>query len=152
MKFASCGDNFNLLIYDYKDINIEEIKKYIKDLVCKLKKVYKKKISGFYNVNVFMNDKIGMILDFSREDDFDFFRDVVDLNVIVNKDSEIYLKFSDIFLLDNFDNIYFWDNYFYVDVNSISFKEFYYLLEDSSFIYGRELDSLKNKFSLVCKQ
>lgn len=151
MKFTSDGDNFSLLIFDFKDINIDEIKKYIKDLVYKLKKVYKKKISGFYNVNVFMNDKIGMILDFSREDDFDFFRDVVDLNVIVNKDSEIYLRFSDLFLINNFDNVYFLDDYFYVDVSSISLKEFYNVLEDSKFIYGKRLDILKKKFSLVSK-
>lgn len=149
MKFMSQDDNFSLFIFNLKKFDMDNINECIKNLVYKLKNTYKKNISGFYNVNVFINDKIGVILDFDREDDFDFFKDVVDLNVIVNDESKIYLKFNDLFLLNKFDNVYFLDDKYYVNVDDVSLREFYAILEDSEIIYGDKANEVNFALKVV---
>lgn len=149
MKIVSNGDDFTLFILNKYDIDLENIKKYIKNNVSLLKKKYRKSICGFYDVNVYVNKKIGMILEFKKDDELEFFRDVIDINVSIKKDSSIFLLLKELFLIDKFDKIYHFNDSFYIDVEDISIEEFYRVLEFSDFIYGENLDRIKGKFNLL---
>ena len=151
MKIVYNGDNFTLFILGKYSVDIATIKKDIKDNILKLKKRYRKSISGFYDVKVYINDKIGMILDFNKEDDLEFFKDVIDVNVVVCENSNIFLKLNELFLFEKMDKLFYLGNDYYINVDDISLNEFYNVLEFSEFIYGDKLDSIENCLNLLIK-
>ena len=151
MRFINDNDDFTLYIQGVKLDDIDNLKKYLKEKVLVLKKKYFKDISGFYNVDVYSNDRIGLIINFDREEGFDFLRDIIDLNVKVHENSSVYLEFDDIFLIDSFNDVYFFNNKFYIDVFCLSDVNFFKLLEFSNFVYGKKLEKFKTKLNLVVK-
>lgn len=151
MKIVYNGDNFTLFILGKYSVDIATIKKDIKDNILKLKKRYRKSISGFYDVKVYINDKIGMILDFNKEDDLEFFKDVIDVNVVICENSNIFLKLNELFLFEKMDKLFYLGNDYYINVDDISLNEFYNVLEFSEFIYGDKLDSIENCLNLLIK-
>lgn len=151
MKIISRGDDFTLFIINKFCIDLDNIKKYIKSNILKLKKRYRKDISGFYDVDVYINNKIGMILDFKKDGELDFFKDIIDVNVNICDSSKIYLKFDDIYLFNKIDKIYYYDGFYYIDIDEISLKEFYSILEFSDFIYGDTLSIIKKNLQLLKK-
>jgi len=151
MKYIENNNNFTLFIPNKQIENIDNLKKYIKEITKKLKRKYLKDISGIYDVKVFSNKKIGLILDFYKEEDFDFLKDIIDLNVKVYEDQDIYLEFDDIFILESFNNIYFNKNKFYIDANNLNNKNFLKLIEFSDFIYAEKLQKIKNNLIQLVK-
>lgn len=47
-----------------------------------------------------------MILDFNKEDDLEFFKDVIDVNVVVCENSNIFLKLNELFLFEKWINCF----------------------------------------------
>ena len=144
MKIVSSTDK--ITVYMYKIETIDNINDYMKKLILKLKRKYHINICGFYKVNIYKNDKIGMIIDLLKEDDIDFFTDLVDLNIKVYENSDMYFEFNDYFLLEK-KNICVINNCYYVDINSLSKKEILSMIEFCKIIYGEAV----NKLSLGIK-
>lgn len=149
MKIISNGDKLSVFVINNKDIDLDNLDMYMKELIIKLRRKYRKDIYGFYKVDVYVKDKIGMIIDFNLEEEIDFFRDLVDLKVVVHEDADLFLKFSDYFLFDN-KKVYFFEEEYYVDINDVSDKEFLEKLEFCDTIYGEELSDIKGNFKKVC--
>ena len=122
---------------------------YMKELIIKLRRKYRKDIYGFYKVDVYVKDKIGMIIDFTLEEEIDFFRDLVDLKVVVHEEADVFLKFSDYFLFDK-KKVYFFEGEYYVDIDDLSDEEFLEKLEFCKVIYGEELSDIKGNFKKIC--
>ena len=135
-------------IFMPKIISNADINDYIKKLIIKLKHNYKVDIFGFYKVNVYKNQRIGMIIDLIMEEEIDFFKDLLDLKIEVKEDSEIYLKFDDYFLNNNKNIYHFKDNY-YISIDNLSDSDFLSMIEFSKPVYGEDLTSVKNKFKLI---
>ncbi len=150
MRIIADGDKLSIFALKKDDIDMDNINEYIKKLVLKLKRKYRRDISGFYDAFVYTNDKMGIIIDLVREEELDFFRDLVDLKIKVYSNSDIYLEFGDYFLLDK-KNIYFWKDNYYVDLKDISDEEFLNIIEFSRVVYGDELEGLKKNLSLVVR-
>lgn len=148
MRIVSNGDKLSVFIINRDRIDFDNINKYMKELILKLKRKYRRDISGFYQVDVYVKDKIGMIIDFEREEEIDFFRDLIDLKVTLHEDSDVYLRFDDYFLFDKKD-IYFLDKNYYVNLDEISEKEFLFSLEFCKVIYGEELEEIRNSLKQV---
>ena len=149
MKFVF-KDN-KIIIYlnkeniDFDIFNKENLEKYIKELVLNIKKIYGYKISGSYNVNIYENKKIGLIIEFIKKESFDFFPDLIDLKLNIFYDSDVYLKLDDYFLIKKYRNIYYNNNNFYIDVTDLIKKDILILSEFGKYIYGKNLEKLKNK-------
>lgn len=149
MKFVF-KDN-KIIIYlnkeniDFDIFNKENLEKYIKELVLNIKKIYGYKISGSYNVNIYENKKIGLIIEFIKKESFDFFPDLIDLKLNIFYDSNVYLKLDDYFLIKKYKNIYYNNNNFYIDVTDLIKKDILILSEFGKYIYGKNLEKLKNK-------
>ena len=135
MKIISNGDKLSVFVINNKDIDLDNLDMYMKELIIKLRRKYRKDIYGFYKVDVYVKDKIGMIIDFNLEEEIDFFRDLVDLKVVVHEDADVFLKFSDYFLFDK-KKVYFFEGEYYVDIDDVSDKEFLEKLEFCDTIYG----------------
>ena len=149
MKIISNGDKLSVFVINNKDIDLDNLDMYMKELIIKLRRKYRKDIYGFYKVDVYVKDKIGMIIDFNLEEEIDFFRDLVDLKVVVHEEADLFLKFSDYFLFDK-KKVYFFEGEYYVDIDDVSDKEFLEKLEFCDTIYGEELSDIKGNFKKVC--
>ena len=149
MKYIFYEDDITIFIYK----NIEEklndkdnIEEYIKNILINIKKTYKKKISGYYIINIYQNKNYGVILEIKKEEDFDFFPDVVDIKVEIEEESEIYLEVEDYFLINKItDKIYIHDNNYYVNIEDINKKDILNLSEFYKIVYGKELDKIRDK-------
>ena len=149
MKIISNGDKLSVFVINNKDIDLNNLDMYMKELIIKLRRKYRKDIYGFYKVDVYVKDKIGMIIDFNLEEEIDFFRDLVDLKVVVHEDADVFLKFSDYFLFDK-KKVYFFEGEYYVDIDDVSDKEFLEKFEFCDTVYGEELSDIKGNFKKVC--
>lgn len=149
MKIISNGDKLSVFVINNKDIDLNNLDTYMKELIIKLRRKYRKDIYGFYKVDVYVKDKIGMIIDFNLEEEIDFFRDLVDLKVVVHEEADVFLKFSDYFLFDK-KKVYFFEGEYYVDIDDVSDKEFLEKFEFCDTVYGEELSDIKGNFKKVC--
>ena len=149
MKIISNGDKLSVFVINNKDIDLNNLDMYMKELIIKLRRKYRKDIYGFYKVDVYIKDKIGMIIDFNLEEEIDFFKDLVDLKVVVHEDADVFLKFSDYFLFDK-KKVYFFEGEYYVDIDDVSDKEFLEKLEFCNLVYGEELSDIKGNFKKIC--
>lgn len=149
MKIISNGDKLSVFVINNKDIDLNNLDMYMKELIIKLRRKYRKDIYGFYKVDVYVKDKIGMIIDFNLEEEIDFFRDLVDLKVVVHEEADVFLKFSDYFLFDK-KKVYFFEGEYYVDIDDVSDKEFLEKFEFCDTVYGEELSNIKGNFKKVC--
>ncbi len=122
----------------------EEIYGFIKDIVLKLKKKRIQDISGLYNVYVYQNSKYGLILELTKEDEIEFFQDIIDLKVNFIKNSPIYLELEDIFLIKNI-NKKIINKKYYVNINDLDEKQFLKLTEFSKIIFGKTATKIDNK-------
>lgn len=149
MKIISNGDKLSVFVINNKDIDLNNLDMYMKELIIKLRRKYRKDIYGFYKVDVYVKDKIGMIIDFNLEEEIDFFRDLVDLKVVVHEEADVFLKFSDYFLFDK-KKVYFFEGEYYVDIDDVSDKEFLEKFEFCDTVYGEELSDIKGNFKKIC--
>ena len=149
MKIISNGDKLSVFVINNKDIDLNNLDMYMKELIIKLRRKYRKDIYGFYKVDVYVKDKIGMIIDFNLEEEIDFFKDLVDLKVVVHEDADVFLKFSDYFLFDK-KKVYFFEGEYYVDIDDVSDEEFLENLEFCDTVYGEELSDIKGNFKKIC--
>jgi len=147
----------NLTFYlnkDYLDkinFNINEnVEQQFKSLFTKLKKIYNLNLNGYYEVNVYINDIYGIIIEMEKDDDeyIKIFGDTLDMKITFKLDCEILYKIDNIdFLKHNNINLYYYDNKLYISLKNnlkIPYKDYLYLLENSSIIYGTELKNIKN--------
>lgn len=127
----------------------DDIKTFVKEEILKFKKKTTRYISGYYIVTVYINEVYGIIIDLKKEDDFDFFKDFVELDIKVSDNNLMYFCFDDYFSLINKSNIYYLDNSYYVNLDSLNKKEVLKLTEFSKIIYGKIALSLKEKLKKV---
>ncbi len=145
----------NIVIFiNQKSINFnyrikEKIEDYIKKLIIKIKKIYKIKISGSYEVLIYQNNNYGLIIEMNKIDDLEFFPELIDLKINVYYDSEIFIEINDYFLISNYKNIYYYDDKYYINIKNISNKDQLYLSEFSNYIYGNSIKNIKKKFITI---
>ena len=151
MKLIQNKENFVIYIITPIKNDKEDLKKYIKETILKIKRKYKKDISGFYDVEVYTNNKIGMIIELKKEEGLELYQDIIDLNIKIHKEPKIYLEFDDIFIVEKFDNIYTKNNRYYIDADNVDKNTFLKIIEFTNFIYGENLEKLKTNLKLVVK-
>lgn len=147
MKITSYENK--ITVYTYAIENTDAINDYIKKLILKLKKKYHLNIKGFYNINIYTNNKIGMIIDIVKDED-NFFYDLLDLKVKVYENSKVFFKFNDYFLNNKYDFIIFKDNY-YIDIDNLNKQDILSMIEFCSLIYGEELNKINKELSCLTK-
>ena len=86
------------LTSDFEFNNEENIEKFLRQLFIKLKNFYNITIEGYFDVDVYIDDYYGMVLDLKKEifEYYDYFDNQVEMKIVINK-----CKF--LFLVDYFD-------------------------------------------------
>lgn len=121
--------NFNI---DEKNIN-EDIKLIVKKLQKRLK------LKGFYKV-ISAIKKCGLFLEVKKIED-SFYRDTLDLRIIVSKDMDVYFKTIDYFLIEKMNVIKYFDKYYYALVDDF-FDEIIEKVEFGDFVFGLDIDEM----------
>lgn len=137
-------------VYTFDSANTNNINDYIKKLLLRLKKKYKMKFTGFYQINIYKNSLIGLIIDIIKEDEEDYFYDLVDLKIKVYENSTIYLEFNDYFF-NNKKKIKNLNNKYYMQIDNIDKSDFLSMIEFGELIYGKEAEKVKEKLSCLTK-
>lgn len=136
MKIEKISDG-NFKIYIYIKQNCDDLEKEIKKIIKKLQK--KLKINGFYKV-ICIEKKYGLFLELIKVEDA-YYKSTLDIRVIFDKESKVYFKTKDYFLLDNRFEINYLDGYFYGLADYFGDK----LLEKVEFgdlVFGSSLEEL----------
>lgn len=147
MKVVSSDDKITVYTYIMEDT--ESINDYVKSLILKLKTKYKVNMLGFYQINIYKNNKVGMIIDIIKDDE-DYFYDLLDLKIKVYDNSPMLLKFNDYFFNNKKDVIVF-DNNYYIKINDFNEKDFLSVVEFGSIVYGDELKKVEQSISCSIK-
>lgn len=133
MKVDIKNDNFiiyvNKYLINYDMKNRKDIEENIKDLLIRIRKIYKIKLSGYYKIKIYQNDLYGLIFECIKEDDLDFFPDFCDLKVNILYDSKILLESDDFFIFNNNKKTYKKGNKFYINIKDLNELEIIKLSE-----------------------
>lgn len=136
--------------YYFNTSDKDKLIREIKDLFIKLIKIYKLSFSGIYKVNLYENKIYGSILEIIKQEELLFSRDLIDIKVSVKKNNDIYLKTSDYFVFANYQNIYYKDNNYYLNILDTS--NYLKLIEFCKIVYNIEKSDLKPlaKMKKIC--
>ena len=133
LKVDIKNDNFiiyvNKYLINYDMKNRKDIEENIKDLLIRIRKIYKIKLSGYYIIKVYQNDLYGLIFECVKEDDLDFFPDLCDLKVNILYDSKMLLESDDFFIFNNNKKTYKKGNKFYINIKDLNELEIIKLSE-----------------------
>lgn len=133
MKVDIKNDNFiiyvNKYLINYDMKNRKDIEENIKDLLIRIRKIYKIKLSGYYKIKIYQNDLYGLIFECIKEDDLDFFPDLCDLKVNILYDSKMLLESDDFFIFNNNKKTYKKGNKFYINIKDLNELEIIKLSE-----------------------
>lgn len=133
MKVDIKNDNFiiyvNKYLINYDMKNRKDIEENIKDLLIRIRKIYKIKLSGYYKIKIYQNDLYGLIFECIKEDDLDFFPDFCDLKVNILYDSKMLLESDDFFIFNNNKKTYKKGNKFYINIKDLNELEIIKLSE-----------------------
>lgn len=127
--------------YYFNTSDKDKLIREIKDLFIKLIKIYKLSFSGIYKVNLYENKLYGSILEIIKQEELLFSRDLIDIKVSVKKNNDIYLKTSDYFVFEDYQNIYYRDNSYYLNILDTS--NYLKLIEFCKIVYNIEKSDLK---------
>ncbi|MGE5456442.1 MAG: hypothetical protein ACM3O4_05005 [Ignavibacteriales bacterium] len=114
---------------------------YFRSLFLKLKNIYGINITGYYNINVYINEYFGVVLEMLKEplECLDYYNSV-DMQVNIIKDCEFLYQVNDFY--DKY-RMYFYKNKLYLRISKdISFIELGKLLENSVLVYGDIVDEI----------
>ncbi len=136
MKIYKLNDG-NYKVYYYKDN--DEVKEIIKRIQKRLK------LNGFYKVLV-INKKIGLFIELKRIED-NFYKNTLELKIDV-KDSDVYFKTKDYFVIKDLSNIRYKDEMYYCIVDE-SFDEILEKVEFGDFVFGYDIDDIMNNTYVI---
>lgn len=145
MKIVFSDDVITVYTQIEDDTNIDD---FVKNLILKLKRKYRTKISGFYQINIYKNSRVGAIVDIFREDDDCYFNDLIDFKINVFENSDVYISFNDYFFNDRKD-VFIINNKYYINVNSLSDSDFLLATEFGEYEYGDKISDVFDKRRVI---
>ena len=155
MKLKFRGNDL-IVFLDKKEIdkinfnNRFELEKYFRTLFIKIKSIYSIDFKGSYNITIYVDKKIGIILEVCGEDTeyFEYDDDIIDMN-LKKKDDEFIFKVDNIGSLSGKFDFYLHDNDIYVVPFNLNYIDIGILFENSTLIYGEERRKIMNDLSLI---
>ena len=128
-----------------------KLQEYLKRIFINLKNWYDINVYGYFNINCFLNDYYGAILEIEQSDiDFSIYSKKTDIKFTIFKDSKILFKTKNYFLKDLIKsecNIHIYNNNYYIEIKELTEKDIAYMLENAEIIYGNEVESIINKLN-----
>jgi len=134
------NDIYNFDIYDHN-----EIKEFVNTLFKKLLNKYN--IYGNVLINIYIDNVYGMIVEIKKEDNL-FIKKFINIKIKFNLNISFLYDVDYFYLLDNNinnQNIYYYNNKFYLEIiNDIDKDTYIKLLDNSLIIYNEEINNIIN--------
>ena len=149
MKIEVIDDNIIVFLnkfivnnLDYRDSNVLESE--LKKIFDKLNKLYNIKIKGYYDVNLYIDNNYGIILELIKDDiGYDDFDEVIDMRILTY-DINLLYKIKNLIPLEIKHKIYFYRNNLYLEIDeNIDSIKMGKILENSEIIYKNTEDIIK---------
>lgn len=123
--------------------NKEEITKNVKKIVLKLNQIYHLQLSGFYKMSIYLNKKIGMMIEMHKLEDFGVEIKTIDLRITIYLNSEIWIMVKDWEWIKESTQIYYHEGYYYCNIEDFEDETLLKMTDWGNFIYGEEIDQIK---------
>lgn len=127
--------------------NTRELEKYFRELFLKFNDEYGFDLSGSYNIDVYIDDKYGIILDIKPIDEAYYDCDYVDMNITISKYKGFLYRIEGFVDIDC--NVYFYEHSFYYEPLDVSFFDIGRVFENCEIVYGKEVYDIINYGSLL---
>lgn len=145
MKIEIYSDKYIVYLNNdlIKNINFK-VKKEVEDcfrkVFIKIKKRLNKELNGFFNIQVYLNNKFGAIVSIEKEDIeyYEYLSNQIDMQIKIDDKTSILKEYDDVFNI-NSEYAYYYDNKYYVDYIDIDNPEFY------NIVYGEKANYIKLK-------
>lgn len=137
-------DEGNFIIYlllNHKKYDMnhkDEIIQLVKNTVLKVNRMYHLNLKGFYKVRVYMNEKIGFVIEIIQIDDISI-HNSIDLRVLVYANQDFYIEVDNFDFLPEHKKVIYYDDKYYINVNLLNKKEVISLLELGNLVYKSEV-------------
>ncbi len=119
MKLEYLNDKIIIYLYNEKlTDNSDLLKEKIKKIIIKLIKNYHLNLFGYLKLNIYENDKYGLIMEIDKVNNV-FNIDIIDLKIVIYPNVNFYLEISDDLYIDNFKNSIYKDNKFYINIDNL---------------------------------
>ena len=150
MKCDVIDDNHYLIkIYnDYLDFDIydhDEIKIFIEKIYNKILKKYN--IKGLLTFNIFIDNMYGMIIEVEKNNGF-IIKNLVDIKIKFNLNISFLYEVDYFYLIDNNivnQNVYFYNDKFYLEIiNDMKEEDYIKLLDNSIIVYNDKINNIIN--------
>ncbi len=147
MKIIENSNGLNIIISnkylkDNKWDNKDEIDIFLEKVINNLKKHYNVKLNGFYKIKIYPNN-ICIYIEMIKLDDDNYDSNEIDYRVVVIFNKDIYFKYEDYSLIDN-ENVFFYDNNYYINTNYID--DYIYYAEMGELVFIDDIDINKIKY------
>lgn len=130
---------------DFDIYNHDEIKDFVQDLFDKILDKYK--LCGEIIFNVFIDKLYGMIIEIKKESDL-IIKNLIDIKIKFNLNISFLYEIDYFYLIDNNitnQNIYYYNNKFYLEIiNDIKEEDYFQLLDNCLIIYNDEINNIIN--------
>lgn len=123
MKFyyiddKSCKVFVNNIIANINLKNKEELEKFLKKIVKCIDNKFNYSIFGLFEVDIFVNEKVGMFIKFEKINSIISYRDI-DLKVNIIYNCDFYFKTDFYECLENNINVFYKDDFYYTNIDNI---------------------------------
>lgn len=122
----------------YKLEEKQEIIKLVKNTVLRANRIYRLNLKGFYKVRVYLNQKVGLVIEIINVDDISL-NDAIDLRVLVYFDQDFYIEVDNFDFLPLHKKVLYVDDQYYINVDTLSEQEIFSLLEFGEIIYKTDV-------------
>lgn len=159
MKIVNLDNNCMTIFlnkYYLNDINFDikkDLESYFKNLFLKLKKYYDINICGYYNIDVYIDNKYGLIMKLTKEEIeyYDYFDNQIDMRITLSNNKFLY-NVNDPFIFDDIINynLYLYKGKYYIDlIGEISDSIMMKLIEFSDVVFDDEVDSIRKSSKII---
>lgn len=128
--------------------NIDDLEKYLKELILKLKNIYNIDIKGFYNIKVFIDNIYGVVLELEAENlDYGDYFNQIEMRII-----PIYTEF--LYEVDDylnlFGSLYVYKKKIFLKLNkNIPYKDYIKVMDYAKIVYNNTDNIIKYGYQLT---
>ena len=139
------------LTSDFEFNNEENIEKFLRQLFIKLKNFYNITIEGYFDVDVYIDDYYGMVLDLKKEifEYYDYFDNQVEMKIVINKCKFLFLVDYFDFDKNKYDVYKYLDKIYLLPKIKINKSEMSLLMEMSTLIFNSN-EIFNNGKKIIC--
>ena len=118
------NEDGKILVYLYNDRvdvdNLDELNDIIRKLFIKLIKRYHISLFGYNKVTIYHNSNYGLIIEIKNIYEFDYPKEIIDLKLVVYKNSTMYLEFDNYYFSSKPRNLIYENNKYYLNIDDIN--------------------------------